>query len=104
MGRLNKTLLDPETLLKIEGGLFNALARRDVGELEGILRGLMTGVEIEMLAKRVELLKLLSQGATQEMISGSLKLSSTTISQMRTKLRYDKHLQKLVRDLTQSVR
>lgn len=99
MGRLNKTLLDPETLLKIEGGLFNALARRDVGELEGILRGLMTGVEIEMLAKRVELLKLLSQGATQEMISGSLKLSSTTISQMRTKLRYDKFLQKFIQDI-----
>lgn len=99
MGRLNKTLLDPETLLKIEGGLFNALARRDVGELEGILRGLMTGVEIEMLAKRVELLKLLSQGATQEMIAGSLKLSSTTISQMRTKLRYDKFLQKFIQDI-----
>lgn len=99
MGRLNKTLLDPETLLKIEGGLFNALARRDVGELEGILRGLMTGVEIEMLAKRIELLKLLSQGTTSEMISGSLKLSSTTISQMRTKLRYDKFLQKFVQDL-----
>lgn len=99
MGRLNKTLLDPETLLKIEGGLFNALSRKEVGELEGILRGLMTSAEIEMLAKRVELLKLLTQGTTQEMVSGSLKMSSTTISQMRSRLRYDKTLQKFVHDL-----
>ncbi|HET7713394.1 MAG TPA: Trp family transcriptional regulator [Patescibacteria group bacterium] len=99
MGRLNKTLLDPETLLKVEGGLFNSLSRREAGELEGVLRGLLTSAEIEMLAKRVELLKLLAQGATQEMVAHSLKMSSTTISQMRSRLRYDKTLQKFVRDL-----
>jgi uncharacterized protein YerC len=100
MGRLNKNLLEPETLIKIEGQLFNALSRRDSGELEGILRGLLTDAEIEMLAKRVSLLRELQDGATQEQIVNGLKLSSTTISQMRSKLRYDKNLQKLVRDLS----
>lgn len=102
MGRLNKTQLEPETLLQIEGGLFNALARREVGELEGILRGLLTDAEIEMLAKRVELLKRLRDEKTQQDISQDLKLSSTTISQTRSKLRYDRHLQKFVDSITET--
>ncbi len=101
MGRLNKTQLEPDTLIKIEGQLFNALSRKDSGELEGILRTLLTSAEIEMLAKRVELARQLSGKMTQQQISDLLKVSSTTISQTRSKLRYDKHLQKLVQDLNQ---
>jgi uncharacterized protein YerC len=99
MGRLNKNPLEPEDLIKLEGQLFNSLSRRESGELEGILRGLMTDAEIEMLSKRVALLRELQDGSTQEQIGKSLKLSTTTISQMRSRLRYDRNLQKLVRDL-----
>ena len=101
MGRLNKTQLDPETLIKIEGQLFNALARKESGELEGILRTLLTEAEIEMLAKRVELARQLAGKQSQQQNADLLKVSSTTISQTRSKLRYDKHLQKLVQDLSQ---
>jgi len=100
MGRLNKTGLEPDALLKIEGQLFNALSRKESGELEGILRALMTEAEIEMLAKRVELLRQLSGKLTQEQIGNSLKVSSTTISQTRSKLRYNRTLQKFVQAIT----
>lgn len=100
MGRLSKEQLDPEILIQVEGRLFNTLARREAGELEGILRALLTPAETEMLAKRMELVKLLSEGvATNKRLIDSLKLSSTTVSQTKSKLRYDRNLQKLVKDL-----
>lgn len=99
MGRINKTKLDPEIQIQLEGKLFNILARREAGELEGILRALTTPAEIEMLAKRMELLRVLSEGSSNQRAIEQLKLSSTTISQTRSKLRYDRNLQKLMKDL-----
>ena len=102
MGRLNKTLMEPAELLQAEGRLFNALARLESGELEGYLRGLLTGPELEMLTKRIALLRLLSLGRTQADIADKLKLSKSTISQMSNRLRYDPYLQKLAAKVSES--
>ena len=102
MGRLNKTPLEPDIQIQLEGKLYNSLARREAAELEGILRALLTPAEMEMLAKRMELLRVLSDGVPNKNAIESLKLSSTTVSQTKSKLRYDRNLQKFINSLTET--
>jgi uncharacterized protein YerC len=102
MGRLNKSMIQESELLQLEGQLFNALARTEVGEIEAYLRGLLSAAELEMIAKRVGLVRMLADGKIQAEIANRLKLSPTTISHMSSRLRYDRSLQKLAHSLKES--
>ena len=100
MGRLNKNLMDRELLMQVENQLFKALSRKEPGQMEAFLRRLMSEVELEMLGKRLAALIMIREKTSQSMIAAKLKLSTTTVSQLSSKLRYDRSLQNFIRDFT----
>lgn len=62
------------------------LSEKSAREIDGLLRDLLTPMEEKMLAKRVQIAKMLLTGKTYDEIETALNVQRSTISRIRAKL------------------
>lgn len=101
MAKVQLQSIDKEERYEMIGELFDIVTRlRTKKEIIGFLMGLLTPSEALMLARRIQIAELLTQGENYEEIARILKTSPTTVNNIAKELASDelfqRHIEKQV--------
>ena len=91
MVRLNKTHLQEEQINKLFFQLATMLTSKQAGHVNAVLFEILGREEQIMIAKRLAVILLISEGLSSYKIGNTLKLSESTIASIRNKLANDKY-------------
>jgi len=91
MVRLNKTHLQEEQINKLFFQLATMLTSKQAGHVNAVLFEILGREEQIMIAKRLAVILLISEGLSSYKIGNTLKLSESTIASIRNKLANDEY-------------
>lgn len=101
MSKISKFSLKPRVRKRLISNLWQVTAKlKTEPEAKKFLGNILTPAEQEMLAKRIEALKLLEKKKTYSEIGRALNMSSPTLSRLNNRLRADKNFKERVKSLT----
>ncbi|KKR30651.1 MAG: hypothetical protein UT63_C0095G0002 [Candidatus Gottesmanbacteria bacterium GW2011_GWC2_39_8] len=87
MTKLSRYLPDPEHMGIFIDNFWNAITSlENKEEAKAFLKDLLSHTETKMLAKRIQVIKMLLEGYDYKSIQGYVKVTSTTISYLNNKL------------------
>jgi len=87
MTKISKFKIEPENLNKLLNNFWSAIAAfENKQQVKIFLNDLLTHTEMKMLAKRIQIAKMLLEGYDYRAIKGVVKVTDSTISNISNKL------------------
>lgn len=100
MPKVSQSFIPSRTLKKLYLDFWVSLTiTGDYQTTKGFFKGLLTKTEIFMLAKRIQIAKMLLKGYDYKTIESFLRIGSPTIAQVQDKLRSEPEFTNLLKEL-----